>query len=75
MQCCLLSGTGLWGLECRAHYYQEGVRAMVSLKQIGQITVVMTVIGTLAAGQPLALAQEPNQAEIPTSPQIGRAHV
>lgn len=41
---------------------------MVSLKQIGQITVVMTVIGALAAGQPLALAQEPNQAEIPTSP-------
>ena len=38
---------------------------MVSFKRVGQIAVVMTVIGTLAAGQSLALAQaqEPNPAE------------
>ena len=41
---------------------------MVSFKCVGQIAVVMTVIGTLAAGQSLALAQEPNPAEATASP-------
>jgi iron complex outermembrane receptor protein len=39
---------------------------MVSFKCVGQIAVVMTVIGMLAAGQ--SLAQEPNPAEATGSP-------
>ncbi len=41
---------------------------MVSFKCVGQIAVVMTVIGGLVAGQPLAQAQEPNPAETTASP-------
>ncbi|MEQ1627228.1 MAG: TonB-dependent receptor [Nitrospira sp.] len=41
---------------------------MVSFKCVSQITVALTVIGTLAAGQPLAQAQEPNPAEATASP-------
>lgn len=41
---------------------------MVSFKCVGQIAVVMTVIGTLAAGQSLAFAQEPNPAEATALP-------
>ena len=41
---------------------------MASFKCVHQIAVVMTVIGTLAAGQSLALAQEPNPAETAASP-------
>ncbi|MDP3089985.1 MAG: TonB-dependent receptor [Nitrospira sp.] len=43
---------------------------MVSLKCVSRIAVVMTVVGTLAAGQPLApaQAQEPNLAEATASP-------
>lgn len=41
---------------------------MVSFKCVGQVAVVMTVIGVLAAGQPLAQAQEPNSAEVTASP-------
>lgn len=41
---------------------------MVSFKQVGQIAVVMAVIGMLAAGQPLAQAQEPSLGEVTASP-------
>ncbi len=41
---------------------------MVSFKCVGQIAVVMTLIGMLAAGQCFAQAQEPNPAEATASP-------
>lgn len=41
---------------------------MVSFKCVRRIAVVLTVIGTLAAGQPLAQAQEPSPAEVTASP-------